>query len=83
VTSLSMIEYINDKESFVQDLFNHTRLICIVEGHSEDIRKGLDEKYEKILKSQSWDVTRCPFLTEAGTNAPPASKGRPLWICKK
>ena len=50
VTSLSMIEYIDDKEDFVKSLFEITNKICIVEGHSEDIPKGLDIKYEEILK---------------------------------
>jgi len=83
VTALSMIEYINDKHSFVDDLYNLTSQVCIVEGHSEDINKGLDSLYESILKTKDWYVERYPTLTEAGTNAPSNSQGRPLWICTK
>lgn len=83
VTSLSMIEYINDKKTFVEDLFNLTNKICIVEGHSEDIQKGLDKEYESLLLTQNWQVFRYPFLTDPGINAPSSSKGRPLWICTK
>ena len=83
ITALSMIEYINDKNKFVEDLYNLTKEVCIVEGHSEDIKKGLDIYYENILKSKDWDVQRYHQLTEAGTNAPSDSPGRPLWICTK
>lgn len=83
ITALSMIEYINDKNKFVEDLYNLTKEVCIVEGHSEDIKKGLDIYYENILKSKDWDVQRHHQLTEAGTNAPSDSPGRPLWICTK
>ena len=83
ITSLSMIEYINDKRKFVEDLYNLTKQVCIVEGHSEDISKGLDSVYEKLLRSKDWDVERYSELTEAGSNAPSNSPGRPLWICTK
>jgi len=83
ITSLSMIEYINDKRKFVEDLYNLTKQVCIVEGHSEDIKKGLDITYENHLKSMDWDVERYSELTEAGSNAPSDSPGRPLWICTK
>lgn len=85
ITALSMIEYINDKEQFVQDLYDLTNELCIVEGHSEDIIKGYDKKYEDLLKSKNWKVQRADFTTDAGVNAPVATQetGRPLWICKK
>lgn len=83
ITALSMIEYISDKSKFVEDLYNLTKQVCIVEGHSEDISKGLDSVYEKLLRSKDWDVERYSELTEPGTNAPSNSPGRPLWICTK
>ena len=85
ITALSMIEYINNKEQFVQDLYDLTNELCIVEGHSEDIIKGYDKKYEELLKSKNWKVQRADFTTDVGVNAPAATQetGRPLWICKK
>ena len=85
ITALSMIEYINDKEQFVQDLYDLTNELCIVEGHSEDIKKGLDKDYEKILRTQNWKVERYATTTDAGINAPANTweTGRPLWVCAK
>ena len=82
ITSLSMIEYIHDKKAFVEDLYNLTGKICIVEGHSEDFAKNLDHVYEGFLTSQDWTVVRRPEVTDPGLNAPP-SAGRPLWVCIK
>lgn len=70
ITALSMIEYINDKKKFVDDLYNLTKQICIVEGHSEDIQKGLDKEYESLLREKKWEVQRSQILTEPGLNAP-------------
>ena len=82
VTALSMIEYIRDKEQFVKDLCEITEDVCIVEGHSEDIEKGLDFVYEELLTSFPWTVKRMDWLTDAGINAPP-SPGRPVWVCTR
>ena len=83
VSALSMIEYITNKEDFVEDLFNLTNEICIVEGHSEDINKGLDITYENLLKAKSWKVERLEEMTDVGINAPANTIGRPVWICQK
>jgi len=83
VTALSMIEYVTDKPKFVHDLFRLTNKICIVEGHSEDIKLGIDKVYEKLLKQEKWAVIRHSKLTDAGLNAPSDSPGRPLWYCIK
>ena len=83
ITALSMIEYINDRLTFVQDLYAITGKLCIIEGHSMDIHDGLDIQYENLIKSQPWKVERLEQLTDAGINAPPQSKGRPIWICTK
>lgn len=84
VTALSMIEYIEDKQSFVHDLWRATEKLCIVEGHSEDIYpRGRDKEYEALLRSQEWTVIRRPELTDPGINAPAHSVGRPLWVCCK
>lgn len=85
ITALSMIEYIHNKKQFVGDLFDLTRGICIVEGHSEDIKLGHDKTYENILKSFDWTVTRLEQTTDVGINAPVDTfkYGRPLWLCKK
>lgn len=83
ITALSMIEYIDNKQKFVDELYNLTQQVCIVEGHSEDITKKLDITYEKLLLSKDWEVERYPVLTDPGINAPQGSPGRPLWICTK
>jgi hypothetical protein len=83
VFALSMIEYVPDKFQFASDLFEITQKICIVEGHSEDIHKGVDRVYEEILKDLPWTVTRRPELTDPGLNAPKHSRGRPVWTCVK
>jgi hypothetical protein len=85
VTALSMIEYIDDKQAFVGDLFSLTNELCIVEGHSESIECGADAVYDSLLRTQNWEVEKLPITTDAGYNAPEATKniGRPLWICKK
>lgn len=84
VLALSVIEYIRDKQTFVEDLFNATEQVCIVEGHSETIYpKGLDGEYEALLKTQPWTVTRIPELTDNGLNAPLHCVGRPVWVCAK
>lgn len=84
VLALSMIEYIEDKKTFVSDLFNATEQVCIVEGHSEDIYpRQRDVQYEALLKTQPWTVERLPVVTDAGLNAPKWSKGRPVWVCRK
>lgn len=84
VLALSMIEYIRDKRTFVEDLYRATEQVCIVEGHSETIYpKGLDGEYEALLKSQPWTVTRRPELTDNGLNAPRHCVGRPIWVCTK
>jgi hypothetical protein len=85
ITALSMIEYVNDKQEFIKDLFNLTKQLCIVEGHSEDINIGADLRYEALLREQPWTVARLEQTTDAGTNAPQNTQevGRPVWICKK
>lgn len=85
ITSLSMLEYIKDKDEFVSDLFWLTEQVCIVEGHSEDIIKGYDKTYEELLQSQDWDVKRLEEVTDVGINAPLATvkTGRPVWVCVK
>ena len=85
ITSLSMIEYITNKKKFVKDLYSLTNELCIIEGHSEDIKLGYDIIYENMLKKKDWEVTRLPDVTDAGINAPQdtQAKGRPIWICKK
>ena len=85
ITALSMIEYVNDQSQFVSDLHDMTNELCIIEGHSEDINKGLDIKYENIIKSFSWSVERLKETTDVGINAPvnTIATGRPVWICRK
>jgi hypothetical protein len=85
ITALSMIEYIHDKQQFVEDLYNMTNEVCIIEGHSEDVKKKLDIEYENLLKTQGWKVERLSDTTDAGINAPADtwSTGRPIWVCKK
>lgn len=83
ITALSMIEYIIGKKEFVQDLYDLTQYVCIVEGHSEDIHRGTDKEYEALLKTQPWTVIRRPELTDPGINAPSHSVGRPLWVMVK
>ena len=83
ITALSMIEYINNKDSFIKDLYNLSQNLVIVEGHSLDINSGKDIYYESLLNKQPWTVTRHSILTDNGINAPKEAKGRPLWICKK
>lgn len=84
ITALSMIEYINDKPQFIQDLHGLTDGICIVEGHSEDIKLGHDKKYELLLQGQPWSVERLSDTTDAGVNAPRDTQetGRPIWVCR-
>jgi len=83
ITALSMIEYIKDQKAFVEDLFNATSHICIVEGHSSDIKTGADKKYEALLQSHAWQVIRLEEKTDPGTNASDQKNGRPLWVCVK
>lgn len=83
ITSLSMIEYVNDKKTFVDDLYTLAEKLVIVEGHSMDIINGNDKIYEGLLKAKDWKVTRLKKLTDPGVNAPPESKGRPIWTCFK
>jgi SAM-dependent methyltransferase len=85
ITCLSMIEYISDKTQFVGDMYNLTNELCIVEGHSEDIKLGLDRDYENLLREKDWEVTRLEETTDVGINAPEHTQkdGRPLWICRK
>lgn len=84
VLALSMIEYIHDKRTFVEDLFKATEQVCIVEGHSEDIYPRQRHKvYEDLLKTQSWTVERLQEVTDPGLNAPKWSLGRPVWVCRK
>ena len=85
ITALSMIEYIDNKDAFVGDLYTLTSELCIVEGHSEDNIKGLDKVYDSLLRTQDWEVEKLLVTTDAGFNAPETTKdaGRPLWICKK
>lgn len=84
VLALSMIEYIQDKRTFVEDLCRATEQVCIVEGHSEDIYpRQRDHHYEALLKTQDWKVERLPVNTDPGLNAPKWSQGRPVWVCRK
>lgn len=84
ITALSMIEYVTDKRAFIKDLYDLTGTICIVEGHSADIVPlKRDVIYDQLLREQPWTVIRRPELTEAGSNAPSDSIGRPLWVCIK
>jgi len=85
ITALSMIEYIDNKENFIEDLYNLTNELCIIEGHSEDIIKGLDTYYERLINEQDWLVERVKETTDVGVNAPLNTfpTGRPVWICKK
>lgn len=85
ITALSMLEYIKDKETFINDLYKLTDQVCIVEGHSEDIIKGYDLKYEAMLEVEPWTVTRIEETTDVGINAPLATvqTGRPVWVCAK
>jgi len=85
ITALSMIEYVQNKEQFVSDLYDSTNELCIIEGHSEDINKGLDFTYQEIIQSFPWQVQRLQETTDAGINAPSNTQatGRPVWLCKK
>jgi SAM-dependent methyltransferase len=84
VLALSMIEYIQDKRTFVEDLYQATEQVCVVEGHSEDIYpRQRHLQYEALLKSQPWTVERLPVNTDPGLNAPKWSQGRPVWVCRK
>lgn len=85
ITSLSMIEYINDKEQFVKDIFDLVKDdgLVVFEGHSMDINHGYDKKYENIIRSMPWKVERLSVLTDNGINAPREAKGRPVWTCTK
>jgi 2-polyprenyl-3-methyl-5-hydroxy-6-metoxy-1,4-benzoquinol methylase len=83
ITALSMIEYINDKKAFVEDLYDLSEKIVIVEGHTMDSNNGNDKIYDSILRTMPWNVVRLPPCTDNGINAPPEALGRPLWICKK
>ena len=85
ITSLSMIEYLTDKKKFVADLYELTNDLCIVEGHSEDIKLGYDKTYEALLEAHDWEVTRQSSTTDVGINAPADTRkdGRPIWVCKK
>lgn len=84
VLALSMIEYIQDKRTFVEDLYRATEQICIVEGHSEDIfPRQRHIYYEALLKTQPWTVERYAVNTDPGLNAPKWSQGRPVWVCRK
>lgn len=87
ITSLSMIEYITNKEQFVKDIFDLLRPggLCIFEGHSMDINLGHDKKYETLIRgaSEDWTVERLDTLTDNGINAPSTAMGRPVWVCLK
>ena len=85
ITALSMIEYINNKENFIKDLYDLTTNICIIEGHSEDVNKGLDLYYEKLIRGRPWGVTRLEENTDVGLNAPEntINQGRVMWVCEK
>lgn len=85
ITALSMIEYINDKDAFLSDIFDLLKVggVCIFEGHSLDINNGNDKIYEEHIRKQKWQVTRMPFLTDIGLNAPKEAIGRPMWVCVK
>ena len=85
VTSLSMIEYINDKQQFVKDIFDLVKDngLVVFEGHSMDINLGFDKKYENIIRSMPWKVERLSVLTDNRINAPREAKGRPVWTCTK
>jgi hypothetical protein len=85
ITALSMVEYIEDKKQFISDIYESVRELCIIEGHSEDIVKGYDIEYEKIIMSFPWKVTRLEETTDVGVNAPVNTRpfGRPVWVCIK
>lgn len=84
VTALSMIEYIDNKKEFIDFLFNMTKYICIIEGHTMDKNLGHDEFYDQLIRSVTWKkVERFDNITDAGINAPTNNLGRPLWICYK
>lgn len=84
VLALSMIEYIQDKRTFVEDLYRATEQVCIVEGHAEDIYpRQRHHHYEALLETQPWTVERLPVNTDPGLNAPKHSQGRPIWVCRK
>lgn len=85
ITSLSMIEYIDNKQVFLSDLFSLLKQggICVIEGHSMDINLGHDETYEKLIRQQPWKVERLSVRTDNGLNAPHNAMGRPVWLCRK
>jgi len=78
-----MFEYIKEKDRFLFDVFCTTGRVCIIEGHSMDLLNGNADRYEALIRAQPWQVERLAELTDAGTNAPLESPGRPVWVCLK
>lgn len=78
---LSVIEYIDKKEVFLQKLARKTRGICIIEGHSMDDKYNKTEMYDKMIRACEWDVHKLEYKTDPGKNAPKESTGRTVWTC--